>query len=681
MDTNKDELICGICCNTYNKIKKPISCQYCQYTICKKCIEQYILSKNNNVSCMNCKKEWSQNIIYDMMTLSFINGPYKIHRENILFDIEQSLLPETQIILENEKIMEQKKIERYNKQLELIKNKNELIIQCLNNNYDDIFNARNELINYYHNLANNNLQIDNTINSEINILRSNLEKLERSKTNSINIISNDCSKQIKLIYSSSIYTKNIEKPKERKKFIKPCPTDNCRGFLSSQYNCGLCNVKVCNKCLDILNNLSHECKQENIESAELIKKECKHCPKCGVSIFKIEGCFAKDTAILMWDGSSKMSQNITIGDILVGDDNKPRIVEELVQGEDEMYEVIQNEGMNYTVNSVHTLVLKYSNVIKLRKEDAKQYHEEIELTVNEYIKLLDSTKKNLMGFKCINTTSNNDELLTNITINPIGRGIYYGWKVNDNHRFLLSDTTVVRNCNQMFCTNCNIAFNWRTNEIETGRIHNPHYFDWLFRNGGNQNRINNINQNIGCNGPIHIYDHEFSRILTYIKAKDIYDDINKDILGKITNYFRTLNHINIIVRPRYRINRNHVLDNEKLRKDYLNQYIDLKSFKQSLRLAEKKKIKYEEIYAIYDMFINTGYTLYREYFTRNLTNEQLIELFNMLENLRKYMNENLIKISIIYQCTIMLLTNGIETKDYKFNQKKANNKFDYDIIF
>jgi hypothetical protein len=80
---------------------------------------------------------------------------------------------------------------------------------------------------------------------------------------------------------------------QKKVFIKKCGVEDCRGFLSEQWKCGMCDTITCNKCLEILNNNTeniHVCKEENIESAKLISKDSKPCPKCAALIFKIDGC-------------------------------------------------------------------------------------------------------------------------------------------------------------------------------------------------------------------------------------------------------------------------------------------------------------------------------------------------------------------------------------------------------
>jgi hypothetical protein len=44
----------------------------------------------------------------------------------------------------------------------------------------------------------------------------------------------------------------------------------------------------------------------------------------------------------------------------------------------------------------------------------------------------------------------------------------------------------ISGCDQIWCTQCHTAFNWRTQQIEKGVIHNPHYYEYLRRHGGAQ---------------------------------------------------------------------------------------------------------------------------------------------------------------------------------------------------
>jgi hypothetical protein len=89
--------------------------------------------------------------------------------------------------------------------------------------------------------------------------------------------------------------------RQKREFMMRCPADECRGFLSTAYKCGTCEKHTCSECLEVLGlpdetimleamKDAHTCKSDNVESAKLIKKETRPCPKCGARIFKIEGC-------------------------------------------------------------------------------------------------------------------------------------------------------------------------------------------------------------------------------------------------------------------------------------------------------------------------------------------------------------------------------------------------------
>jgi hypothetical protein len=72
-------------------------------------------------------------------------------------------------------------------------------------------------------------------------------------------------------------------------------------------------------------------------------------------------CFAKNTPIMMCDGSIQMVQDVRPGDLLMGDDSTARTVINLGRGQDTMYNIQSDDGEAYVVNSEHILCLKIAH--------------------------------------------------------------------------------------------------------------------------------------------------------------------------------------------------------------------------------------------------------------------------------------------------------------------------------
>jgi len=90
-----------------------------------------------------------------------------------------------------------------------------------------------------------------------------------------------------------------EKLKEKKVFFMPCPGDECKGMLSTQYKCGLCSIVVCPDCHEIRSkgeaeegeeDNKHTCDPNSVATARAIKKDTKQCPGCHAPIYRSEGC-------------------------------------------------------------------------------------------------------------------------------------------------------------------------------------------------------------------------------------------------------------------------------------------------------------------------------------------------------------------------------------------------------
>ena len=232
---------CSVCIEEFTKQahKKRAQCPYCDVTACTSCTQKYLASTTDDPHCMGCRKAWTREVMDTILLTTWINGEYKKHRENILLDRERSRLPAAQLIIERQKMAKE---------------------------YEP---ARTK------------------VQSEIN----ELDILIQTKYRQINDIH-----RIIATYSrgEDPFVGNSTKTIERRTFTMACPVEDCRGFLSQNYKCGLCDARVCSECREVKNMEegapAHICKPEIVESVKLMKKDTRSCPDCGTGIFKIDGC-------------------------------------------------------------------------------------------------------------------------------------------------------------------------------------------------------------------------------------------------------------------------------------------------------------------------------------------------------------------------------------------------------
>jgi hypothetical protein len=243
--------VCFICCEDFNNSKREkIKCinNECNFLMCKACCRSYLLQTTTEPHCMNCKIQWNDDFLIDNLNRNFWTKDLKNHQKKLLLDIEKSRLQENVVDAKCE--LELKKCDVIEHEI------NEKIIK-LKLKLDSVSTKKNRL-KYQRRFYRINDNGD-------------------------------------LVFGGSDDLSDEElKNKQRSKFIMKCTLNDCPGFLSPKYKCSICENYTCKDCLEQVgafeNFENHTCKKENIESAQLIRKETKNCPNCGVSIFKIDGC-------------------------------------------------------------------------------------------------------------------------------------------------------------------------------------------------------------------------------------------------------------------------------------------------------------------------------------------------------------------------------------------------------
>jgi hypothetical protein len=267
---------------------------------------------------MNCKEPISFDFIVANTTKTFLNKKWREKRKEVLIDIEISKLPATQqtasaykelqntikhmeerIIEMRKKVSETLNLEEDQVVEEKLKSIKLLLTKYKENKNDKTFSPedRAKYKKKYTELIKETMAVIKMYNRELIEHKYTLRNLEHQMTNTDN--------------DENI----IEVDRETASFIMPCPLGDCKGFMSKQYKCGMCNGKICSKCHVKLDdkNEEHECNKDMVESVKLINAETKPCPKCGARIHKINGCDQ------MWCISCKTAFSWNTGKIVVGE--------------------------------------------------------------------------------------------------------------------------------------------------------------------------------------------------------------------------------------------------------------------------------------------------------------------------------------------------------------------------
>jgi hypothetical protein len=232
---------CSICCETFNKQSRSrIVCLFCSFPICQSCCRRYILGSRHLPHCSNCRKEWSREFLSEHIADSFLFGDYKRSREDLLFEEQQPLLAATQVRVPFEK--RRRGLEAMLAQTEL-----------------EIAHLRHHRSGGFEELRLNKLEI----REQYYLLELIEEKLKD--------LSHEPARA------------------ERQRFVMKCAQGDCRGFLSTRYKCGTCEVTVCSSCHEPLVP-DHVCDPATVQSVSEIKKTTRNCPSCHTPIYKSGGC-------------------------------------------------------------------------------------------------------------------------------------------------------------------------------------------------------------------------------------------------------------------------------------------------------------------------------------------------------------------------------------------------------
>lgn len=204
----------------------------------------------------------------------------------------------------------------------------------------------------------------------------------------------------------------------------------------------------------------------------------------------------------------------------------------------------------------------------------------------------------------------------------------------------------ISGCDQMWCTECHSVFSWRTGKlIETTAIHNPHYYDWMFRTGNNTN-IQQQQRPMCQNDVVDI------RWITSQFPRD------SDVMQLLVEAHRRIveitdwrNMAGNNIHDRNDLQRKRMKQEDDHGERYLLKLTDEQMYKKRLQEIEKNNEKEDNIINVKLMLKQASDDIFRQ-LTRNDANKAS-DVYRQLNQLREHFNDAMLGISNLYSSCVV----------------------------
>lgn len=215
----------------------------------------------------------------------------------------------------------------------------------------------------------------------------------------------------------------------------------------------------------------------------------------------------------------------------------------------------------------------------------------------------------------------------------------------------------IHGCDQMFCTKCNTAFDWRSGRILHGRnIHNPHYFEWLHSQGnqvqGNVANLDNLCMRQVTTGTMielrNLFQAKRLAPATISYGIRVSNRVLNDYENYVMDRCRHLIQMGDMMVHRNRPNITEI--NEEFRVEFMRNKITLEYFKKRVQENEKKHMKELEIFNLFEMAYHSLSDIFLRYI-QALAKIDVVQLVG--KNVKEYEDE------IAYPCELDKILNEI----------------------